>query len=243
MRDEFPRLHRLAQESREVLRQLRFRHRLLKIATMIKNNLHAIAIGAGLSLQAKLISRHGRERFKSLQLSAVLAQQRDQWLELLDKLDEQIKVAEKWLKQQAKQDERVLRLQTHPGIGLLSSLGLVHTLCPVSRFATTRKVVAYVGLDLMEYSSAEKKRVGSISKAGCRLVRFLLGEAAQMSVRSDQQMRSFYERLLKRRGKAKAIVAVARKLLVRSFIMLRDEIDYAEFVRRGVEARSARVYT
>ncbi len=64
-----------------------------------------------------------------------------------------------------------------------------------------------------------------------------------MSVRSDQQMRSFYERLLKRRGKAKAIVAVARKLLVRSFIMLRDKIDYAEFVRRGVEARSARVYT
>ena len=110
-------------------------------------------------------------------------------------------------------------------------------------FASTRKVAAYAGLEPTEHSSAEIRQYGAISKAGSRLLRFLLGEAAQVAVRTDEQLRAFYRRLLARRGKAKAVVAVARKLLIRCFIMLRDEIDYAEFQRRGVEVRSARVYT
>jgi transposase len=137
------------------------------------------------------------------------------------------------LKAQAKRDERVQRVQTHAGVGLLTSLCLVHTLGDVSRFASTRKVTAYVGLDVTEHSSAERKAYGSISKAGSRLLRYLLVEAGQTAAKSDEQLRDFYQQVMKRRGKAKAKVAVARKLLVRLFIMLRDEIDYAEFLRRG----------
>jgi Transposase IS116/IS110/IS902 family len=61
-----------------------------------------------------------------------------------------------------------MKLQTHPGIGLITSLALVHTLEPVSRFSTARKLVAYVGPETVEHSSAERKRFGSISKEGCR---------------------------------------------------------------------------
>ncbi len=134
----------------------------------------------------------------------------------------------------------VLRLQTHPGVGLLTSLALVHTLGDVSRFPTARKVVAYVGLDPVERSSAERRHYGPISKAGCRLLRYLLVEGAQTAVRGDQELKTFYHRLLKRKEKSQAKVAVARKLLVRSYIMLRDGMGYAEFVRRGVEDRSTR---
>lgn len=243
LRGEFPRLHRHSAESREVLRQLRYRQRLVKITTMIKNNLQAIAIGNKLSLQAKLFTSAGRQRLLELPVVGVWAKQRQQWLELLDRVNEQIRTVEQWLKQQAASDERVQRLQTQPGVGLLTSLALVHTLDPVSRFATTRKVVAYVGLEPVEHSSAEQKRYGSISKAGCRYLRHLLGEAAQVAASRDQRLKEFYWRVAKRRGKAKAIVAVARKLLVQSYILLRDGIDYSEFVRRGIEARSSRVYT
>jgi transposase len=83
---------------------------------------------------------------------------------------------------------------------LLTSLCLVHTLGDVSRFSTTRKVAAYVGLEPMEHSSAETKRYGAISKAGSRLLRFLLGEAAQVAVRTDDELRAFYKRLVVRRG-------------------------------------------
>ena len=86
---------------------------------------------------------------------------------------------------------------------------------------------------MVEHSSAERKQYGGINKAGARLLRYLLVEAAQTAIRGDEQLRSFYQRVMKRRGLAKAKVAVARKLLVRTFIMLRDGIDYAEFLRRG----------
>jgi len=68
----------------------------------------------------------------------------------------------------------------------------------------------------------------------------LLIEAAQSAVRGDPELRGFYQRLVYRRGHPKALAAAARKLLLRAYILLRDEIDYDEFRRRGVTARPAR---
>lgn len=231
--DEFPRLYRYPRQSREVLRQLRFRHKLVKLRTSVLNSLHALSISAGLSLQARLATAQGRTRLEQLRLSPVLATQRDEWLALGDELSHRILAVERWLQRQAKDDEQAPSVQTHAGVGLLTSLCLVHTLGDVTRFASTRKVTAYVGLDVTEHSSAERKVYGGISKAGSRLLRYLLVEAGQTAARSDEQLRDFYQQVMKRRGKAKAKVAVARKLLIRTFIMLRDEIDYAEFLRRG----------
>lgn len=147
-----------------------------------------------------------------------------------------IKRIEDQLPALAEQDHRVIRLLTHPGIGLLTALALVHTLGPVNRFASGRKVTAYVGLDPLERSSGERQRIGSISKQGSRLLRFLLVEAAQAAARHDPDLKRLYYRVLKRRDHARASVAVARRLLVRAYILLRDEIDYAEFRRRAVAA-------
>ena len=159
---------------------------------------------------------------------------------MLSELDRRIEQVEQELEPLAAADPRVRLVRTHPGVGLLTGLALVHTLCPVSRFANSRKVTAYVGLEPREYSSGERQRFGSISKAGSRLLRFLLVEAGHKAITRDEQLKKLYHRLLHRRERAKAKVAVARHLLVRSFILLRDEIDYAEFLRRGVAVRSAR---
>ena len=169
----------------------------------------------------------------TLQLSTISQQQRDELLSLADELTRRIQTVEQWLQTQAKSDARVQRLQTHPGVGLLTSLCLVHTLGDLTRFSSTRKVAAYVGFDPMEDSSAERKVYGGISKAGSRLLRYLLVEAGQTAAKHDEHLKQFYRRLLPRRGKARAKVAVARKLLIRCFIMGRAEIDYAEFLRRG----------
>jgi transposase len=240
VKGDFPRIHRPTAQSIEILRMLRYRHRLVKIRTMIKNNLQALAIGSGLTLRSRLLTRSGRSRLLAAQMSPSHSRQREEWLSLLDNLDARIASVVKWLEQQAKDDSKVQLLRTHPGLGLLTSLGLVHTLEPVSRFPNQRKVVAYLGMEPMERSSAEKKRYIGISKAGSRLVRFLLGEAAQTAARDDQELKRFYRRIVARRGKPKALVAVGRKLLIRGYIMLRDNVDYAEFLRRGVEARPAR---
>ena len=238
--DEFPRLHRPAVESREVLRMLRYRQKLIKLRTMAKNSLQAIALQAGLAKGEQLFTRAGQEHFKSLALSPVLQWQREHWFQLLQPLNAQVLETMVWLKAQSKDDVCVTRLRTHPGLGLLTAVCLVHTLQPVSRFRNPRKVAAYAGFDPIERSSAERKCFLGISKAGSRLLRYLLVEAAQTAVRYDEDLKRFYKRLAQRRGRPKAKVAAARKLLIRAYIMLRDEIDYAEFRRRAVAARLAR---
>src|SRR6266496_6513721 len=240
LHDEFPRLHRPAVESREVLRMLRYRQKLIKIRTMSKNSLQALALQAGLARGNRLFTKDGQQQLGAAEMSPVMQWQREHWLQLLQPLNQQLLETMVWCKAQSKGDICITRLRTHPGIGLLTSLCLVHTLQPVSRFRNSRKVAAYAGFDPVERSSAERKCFLGISKAGSRLLRYLLVEAAQTAVRKDEDLKRFYKRLAERRGRPKAKVAAARKLLIRAYIMLRDEIDYAEFRHRAVAARLAR---
>jgi transposase len=241
LHNEFPRLHRPAIQSREVMRMLRFRQKLIKIRTMSKNSLQALALQAGVAKRSGLFTRQGKQELAGALMSPAMQWQQEHWLQLLQPLDQQVLEAMVWLKAQSKDDVCIARLRTHPGIGLLTSLCLVHTLQPVTRFRNTRKVAAYAGFDPVERSSAEHKRFLGISKAGSRLLRHLMVEAANVAVRKDEDLKRFYQRVADRRGRPKAKVAVARKLLIRAYIMLRDEIDYAEFRRRAVAARLARL--
>jgi transposase len=232
--NEFPRLHQPTAQSREVLRMLRYRQKLIKVRTMTKNSLQAIALQAGLAKGKGLFTKAGQAEFKLVTLSPALQWQRDHWLDLLKPLNQQLLETMVWFKAQSKGDAVITRLRTHPGIGLLTALCLWHTLQPVSRFHNQRKVVAYAGLDPMIRSSAERAIYLGISKAGSRMLRYLLVEAVHTAVRYDDDLQRFYKRVAERRGRPKAKVAAARKLLIRAYIMLRDEIDYAEFRRRAV---------
>lgn len=236
LKDEFPRIFRQSADSRAVLSQLRYRHKLVQVRTKVINSLQALAIREGLSLRSGLLAKAGRARLCALPLPPAKALQRDEWLGLIDQLTDKVKRVEQELAKLATEDNQVRLVRTHPGIGLLTGLALVHTLRPVSRFSNSRKVAAYVGLEPREFASDVKQRWGGISKAGSPLLRFLLVEATHHAVRGDQELKNTYQHLSARRGKAKAKVAVARKLLVRAYILLRDEIDYATYLRRTVAA-------
>ncbi len=93
-----------------------------------------------------------------------------------------------------------------------------------------------MGLIPRENSSGGRQRFGHLTKQGNRLLRFLLVEAAQIASRYDAGLGRVYRRLAFRKGVASAKIAVARKLAIRLYIMLRDQIDYAEFCRRGSHA-------
>jgi transposase len=238
--DEFPRLNIPPLESREVIRMLRYRQKLIKMRTMSKNSLQALALQAGLAKGSHLFSKAGQQELRTVSMTPAMQWQRDEWLQLLETLNQRLLESMLWLKQQSQGDQRIKRLRTHPGIGLLTALCLVHSLEPVTRFRNTKKVVAYAGFDPLDRSSAERLRFLGISKAGSRVLRYLLVEAGHTTVKKDDDLRRFYKRLADRRGRPKAKTAVGRKLLVRAYIMLRDEIDYAEFQRRAVAARLAR---
>jgi transposase len=155
-----------------------------------------------------------------------MSRQRDGWLSLVDDLNARLKELDAWLEQRAREDERVLRMQTHPGIGLLTSLALVHALEPVTRFAGGRKVAAYVGLTPAQHSSGDVVRMGRITKSGKNSLRGTLVEAAWRMVSKDGAMRKQYEEIKARAGAKRAIVAVARRLLLRARRMLLDGRAY-----------------
>ncbi len=102
-----------------------------------------------------------------------------------------------------------------------------------SGFADGKTVASYIGMIPSEHSSGRRQRLGAMSKEGNALVRYLWCEAAMHAVGRDPELQRFYRRKLIQKGLGKARVAAARKLGIRLWIMLRDEIDYEEFCRRG----------
>jgi transposase len=129
--------------------------------------------------------------------------------------------------------EDAQRLMTHPGAGAPTALATVLVLGPVERFPDPRHVTSYLGLIPQEESSGGQQRFGHLTKQGNWLMRFLLVEAAGVASRYDPRLRRAYRRLAFRKGAAIAEVAIARKLAIRLYVMLRDGIDYQEFCRRG----------
>lgn len=231
MHGQFPAIVPRSEDSREVLDLLNYRQSLVRKRTSVANQLHAFARAKGLSKfrlpgiksRKKLLEAPGTTGTEQLLLSSRLL--------LFDEITRQIKVIEAKLEEEVDKKKSVQLLITHPGLGPITSLALAHTLGDVRRFRRKEEVVAFVGLDPLEKSSGEKRRMGSISKHGSRLVRYLLGQAAQTC--RDKKIRQFYSQVSRRRGRPKAKVAAARKLLVNCYVMLRDEISYEEFIRRG----------
>jgi transposase len=123
--------------------------------------------------------------------------------------------------------ERVEILQSIPGIGMISAMELLLELQDVSRFRRAEQLAAYVGLTPSQYSSADKVRMGRITGIGKNTLRSLLVEASWTLIRKDQTMREKFDRIKISSGGKRAIVAIARTLLLRMRRMLLDKQAYA----------------
>jgi len=125
---------------------------------------------------------------------------------------------------------------THPGVGHLTGLAFALIIGPPERFHCGKQIGSYLGLIPCEDSSAGKQRLGHISKQGNSLLRFLLVEAAQIAVRDDPNWRRKFLHLAMRRERKIAKVAMARRLAVRLYWMLRKEWDYQQLLKFGPHA-------
>jgi hypothetical protein len=149
----------------------------------------------------------------------------------IDRLDERVKHV-------ADERPRATLLLTHPGVGPVTALATDVFVGDPARFPDGKALASYVGMIPREYSSGKRQRLGALSKQGNPFLRFLWCEAAAHAVRRDPDLQRFYRRKVVQKGFAKARVAAARKLGIRLWIMLRDQIDYAEFCRRGLARQS-----
>lgn len=231
LEDRFPRIWVPTANERDVRQLLLHRSKLVRLRTQVKNQLQALALNQGVQRKRKLWSVVGRKQLEALPLLPWAARRREELLKLLDQLTESIEALNLAVAEEANTRTEVRRLMTHPGVGPVTALAFVLTLGPPSRFARGKQVASYFGLIPSEYSSGGRQRLGHISKQGSSLVRGLLVEAAQSAVRLEPELRRDYQRLAHRKCRAIAKVAMARKLAVRLYWMLRSKVDYAQMIQ------------
>jgi len=237
--DRFPRIWVPSLAERDLRQLLVHRMKLVRTRTAVKNQLHALAMSQGVCRKRKLWSVRGRAELESLALLPWASRRRKELLELLDQLQAAIEPLDQAVEQEARARAEAVRLMTHPGVGPVVSLAYVLTLGPVERFPNRRKLVSYLGLNPREHSSGGRQRLGAISKQGNSMMRWLLVEAAQTAARHDPELRRAYQRLKFRRVSGVAKVAIARRLAVRLYWMLRARVDYAQLVRMSGSPSSA----
>jgi len=227
----FPRLWRPTLEERDLRQLVWHRQKLVWMRNAVGNQLHALAMGEGVCRKKKLWTKKGRIELEGLKLDPWASRRRQELLRLLDQLDASRKEFDQAVSEQAEQNPSAVLLMTHPGVGPVTSLAFVLTLGPVQRFERSKQVVSYLGLNPREHSSGGRQRLGSISKQGNPMMRSLLVEAGHTAARLDTELRQDYQRLKQRRGSGVAKVAIARKLAVRMYWMLRSPASYAQLVR------------
>jgi transposase len=125
---------------------------------------------------------------------------------------------------------------THPGVGALTAVAFVLIIREAHRFGCGKQIASYLGLVPAEDSSGERRRLGHISKQGNSLLRFLLVEAVQVTVRCDPRWRNQFFHLAMRRGRKIAKVAMARRLAVRLYWMWRRGWNYEQLESFGSHA-------
>ena len=181
----------------------------------------------------KSCSAQGRALLEKLSLAPWASRRRKELLELLDQLDPKIAELTAAVEQEANKRPEVLRLMTHPGVGPITGLVYVLVIGTPDRFPCGKQLGSYTGLIPCEDSSAGRQRLGHISKQGNKLLRYLLGEAAQAAARCNPDWRRRYVHLMMRRQKKIAKVAMARKLAVRLYWMWRNNWQYSQLVEYG----------
>jgi transposase len=236
MEDRFPKIWVANWENRDLRQLLWHRHRMVQARTRIMNQLQAVGLNEGLRCKKRLWREAGREQLESFRLAPWASRRRRDLLEVLDRLTPTIAELSQAIEQEAEKCPAARRLRTHPGVGSLTALAFVLIIGSAERFQCGKQIASYLGLVPSEDSSGERRRLGHISKQGNALLRFLLVEAAQVTVRSLPEWRNKYFHLAMRRGRKIAKVAMARKLAIQLFWMMRKGWDYEQVSKFGPHA-------
>jgi transposase len=228
MESRFPRLWTPTAEQRDLRQLLIHRHKLVEIRTRIKNGLQHLALNRGVQKGSRLWSVRGRACIEKLPLAGWTARRRGDLLKLLAELDRQVDELDRAVKRAADEHPQARLLMTQPGVGPITSLAFVLTIGDVSRFRYSNQVASYLGLIPREHSSGGRQRLGAITKQGNRFMRQLLVESVQTVNRLDEGFRKQYAARCHHKARGVAKVAAARKLAVRLYWMLRQNVGYPE---------------
>lgn len=219
-KDMLKKVHVLSQEDRADRELLRTRRQVVNhrsnIARQIKSKLLFYGIKPPFAATQTITQRYIKwlRTATDGQLSVsfeVLINTYEFMTEQIKKLNEE--TAE--LSRSQKYSERIKLLQSIPGIGQLSAMEILVELQDVRRFNSAKEIASYIGLTPSEYSTGQYIRQGRITRCGNKRIRSSLVESSWILISRDLDMRARYMKLKARRGGKRAIVAIARSLIIR----------------------------
>jgi transposase len=137
------------------------------------------------------------------------------------------------LERKGRQDSLIARLMTAPGVGAQTAFAFTTFVGEIQRFPSAKHLASYFGLVPRVRASGDHCWTGAITKESERMMRWLLIEAAGQAARQPGPLREYYRRMVNRKGKSKARVALAHKLVGVLFHLWKQDLTYFEFLCRG----------
>ena len=231
-------IHRVSESQRHVRAELAVRDALVRTRTRYIGIIKATVRREGLRLSSGE-AQHTARKVAELPLTPDVVRELAPLVALFEPLNAAIAEADTRLVALARQQRAVMQLATMPSIGPITALAFVAALDDVTRFASAKQVRAYLGLVPSEYSSADRRIRGRITKRGDVRTRWLLVEAGWRVLRSSHPelalLKAWAEQIARRRGKRIAAVALARRIAGILYAMWRDDESFSG-VRRSIAA-------
>ena len=228
---ELPEVHLPSRELDDLRSIVRHRKSIGEELNMLKNRVHAILTKHGITIHATDI--FGRRGIRSIteESTKLPAMDRIVLSDLMDRISD-LKERERMLEVQmaaaCEGKNSVRLLMTIPGINLYSASAISSEIDDVPRFPTKEKLAAYAGLVPRQDQSGNRDIKGHITKHGPSLLRFILVTAAHVTIRYSKKMKAKYLSLVRRLGKNRAIVAIARALLECIYVVLTRNIEFED---------------
>ena len=211
------------QKVRDLRALIAQRGKMVRLSTIAKNRLHAVMQRKHLRLPEKPFADEQRSWWESLPLTEIELMRVCSDLDTLAFARQQLAQIEDYLKRECAQDERIPLLVQLPGVGWLTAITILAAIGDVTRFEHAKKLVGYAGLGSRVHDSGTTHTTGRITKAGRRDLRRAMVNAANHAVEDHPHWKKELTRLEPRLGRSKAVVAVARKLLVTVWHVLTKE--------------------
>jgi transposase len=228
-------------EVRELRALVAHRHRLVQQRTQVRNRLRAVLIRHNIIAPPTEIFGAGqRSWWDGLDLPASEKLRIRHDLTILDNLEPLIKEVDAELARQSNLppwDRQAAFLMQLPGVAVTSAMQLLAAIGDIQRFPDAHKLVGYAGLGASVHSSGQEHYGGHITKHGRRDLRHTMVDVAWVAIANHAYWKALFDRLADRLGRHKAIVAIARKLLVVVWHVLAEQVADREAVPEKVAAK------
>lgn len=205
----------------------RYRIRLVRIQTMLKNRIHALLDRQNIQHSfTDLFGKKGRAFLEQLELRPPYDMELPGMLRLLDALAEEVRLAMREIRRTLHEDPRAALLMTAPGIGEVTAFLILYEMGDIARFTDARHFASYCALVPGTRQSADHIYQGHTDRNGNLHLKWAFVEAAHKAKQVDPALFALYEKLRRKKGGGKAMVAVAHKLAISAFHVLKKGEPY-----------------